>query len=132
MNEIILIDPLHLGHNRGSTWYIFWINLAQFLRNSLDETSDLISAATASSVKTPTLYKYVRHPMTIGVLNFFWATPTMTAGHFLFAAGMTIYTVIGLKLEEHDLVKQYGENYIAYKQEVGMFLPLQKWPTDWV
>lgn len=80
--------------------------------------------------KTPTLYKYVRHPMTIGVLIFFWATSKMTVGHFLFAAGMTIYAVIGLKLEERDLIKQYGENYITYQQQAGMFLPLQKRSTD--
>jgi protein-S-isoprenylcysteine O-methyltransferase Ste14 len=76
--------------------------------------------------KTPTLYRYIRHPMTIGVLIFFWATPTMTVGHLLFAAGMTIYAVIGLKLEEHDLIKLYGKNYLDYKQNVRMFIPLNK------
>ena len=76
--------------------------------------------------KTPTLYKYIRHPMTIGILIFFWATPTMTVGHILFAAGMTIYAVIGLKFEERDLIKKYGGNYTTYKQQVRMFLPLQK------
>jgi protein-S-isoprenylcysteine O-methyltransferase Ste14 len=80
--------------------------------------------------KTPTLYKYIRHPMTIGALILFWATPSMTAGHFLFAAGMTIYATIGLKLEERDLVKKYGEKYSTYKQQVGMFLPLQKRTID--
>lgn len=80
--------------------------------------------------KTPTLYRYVRHPMTIGVIIFFWATPTMTAGHLLFAAGMTVYAVIGLKLEERDLVEKYGGEYIDYQQKVGMYLPTHKGSAD--
>lgn len=73
--------------------------------------------------KTPTIYKYIRHPMTFGMLIFFLATPKMTIGHFLLAAGMTLYSVIGLKLEEMDLIDEFGEKYKGYKQEVGMVLP---------
>ncbi|MDB4442215.1 NnrU family protein [bacterium] len=76
--------------------------------------------------KTPTLYKYIRHPMTIGVLIFFWAAPKMTVGHLLFAAGMTIYSFIGFKFEERDLIDLYGEEYKTYKQKVRMFFPVQK------
>lgn len=76
--------------------------------------------------KTPSIYKFIRHPMTIGALIFFWATPKMTVGHFLFAAGMTIYSLIGLKFEERDLIDQFGEEYKTYKQNVGMVLPFQK------
>jgi methanethiol S-methyltransferase len=75
--------------------------------------------------QTPSVYKYIRHPMTVGILIFFWATPKMTIGHLLFAAGMTIYSIIGLKLEERDLICQFGEVYETYKQNVGMFLPGQ-------
>ena len=73
--------------------------------------------------KTPSLYKYIRHPMVVGVLIFFWATPRMTVGHLLFAAGMTIYSIIGLKFEERDLICQFGEKYKTYKQNVGVILP---------
>ena len=50
----------------------------------------------------------------------------MTVGHFLFAVGMTIYAIIGLRLEERDLIDLYGEKYKTYKQHVRMLLPLKK------
>jgi len=73
--------------------------------------------------QTPSIYKYIRHPMTFGVLIFFWATPKMTIGHLVFAAGMTVYSIIGLKLEERDLINQFGEEYKKKKKKAGMVLP---------
>jgi len=64
--------------------------------------------------------------MVTGVLLSFWATPTMTVGHFIFSAGMTIYAIIGLKFEERDLIDNYGDQYFYYKQQVRMFLPLKR------
>jgi protein-S-isoprenylcysteine O-methyltransferase Ste14 len=72
---------------------------------------------------TPAAYKRIRHPMMLGTLIVFWATPFMTVGHFLLAAATTCYIVIGITFEERDLVDLYGEEYKNYKQRVGMFLP---------
>ena len=80
-------------------------------------------AYTPVDFKMPTIYKYIRHPMYLGTLMAFWATPEMTLGHLFFAIGMTLYTVIGIKFEERDLIKLYGNSYKKYSQTVGMFLP---------
>jgi protein-S-isoprenylcysteine O-methyltransferase Ste14 len=77
--------------------------------------------------QTNYLYKLVRHPLMLGFLIAFWATPTMTVGHLLFTLVTTIYIFVAVKyLEEKDLKKVIGKDYEMYQKEVPMIIPFTK------
>jgi methanethiol S-methyltransferase len=72
---------------------------------------------------TPLFYKFMRHPLYAGFVIAFWAAPQMSVGHLLFAAATTAYILIGIFLEERDLIAIFGDRYRAYSAQVGMFWP---------
>ena len=74
-------------------------------------------------MRTPLLYRHVRHPLYTGLLLSLWSVPVMTAGRLLFALGLSAYILVGIVFEERDLMAQFGERYRRYRAEVGMLLP---------
>lgn len=72
---------------------------------------------------TPGPYRLVRHPLYVGWFFAFWATPTMSAAHLLFALMTTAYILVAIQLEERDLVEAHGDDYENYRQRVPMLLP---------
>lgn len=80
-------------------------------------------AAAPPVLRQPFFYKFVRHPLYTGFFIAFWATPTMSVGHLLFALGMSAYMLIAIRFEERDLIAVFGEAYVGYRRRVGMLAP---------
>ncbi len=116
-------------------WALFWAGWAVVLASSfVIDHFDLFGvrqvvlysqgkAYTHLEFKASAFYKYVRHPLLLGFLVAFWATPRMTVGHLVFALVITGYVLVAVRLEERDLVRFHGKAYEDYQRRVPMLLP---------
>jgi protein-S-isoprenylcysteine O-methyltransferase Ste14 len=68
-------------------------------------------------------YRFVRHPIMLGLLIALWAQPIMPSELLLMNGGMTIYILIAIRLEERGLVREFGEEYEKYRREVPALIP---------
>jgi protein-S-isoprenylcysteine O-methyltransferase Ste14 len=80
-------------------------------------------AYTPRPFRTPSLYRWVRHPLYVGWLLFFWAAPTMSVGHALIAVGITGYILVAIVFEERDLLAHFGADYRAWRARTPLFIP---------
>lgn len=102
----------------------FLINHFQLF--GLQQVWNYLRGTEAAPVKfvTPMFYKRVRHPLYVGFLIAFWATPTMTVTHLIFAIATAGYMLVAIQLEERDLVAEHGETYVEYRKQVPMLVPM--------
>lgn len=80
--------------------------------------------------RTPLAYRFVRHPLYVGWMIAFWATPTMSVAHLFFAVTLTVYMLIAIPFEERDLIAHFGELYVRYRQRVPGLLPRPRKVAD--
>lgn len=81
---------------------------------------------TPPAFTTPGPYKRVRHPLYLGWMIVFWATPVMTVAHLAFAAGLTAYMIIAIYFEERNLAEHYGQRYVEWKKQTPMLIPRRR------
>jgi protein-S-isoprenylcysteine O-methyltransferase Ste14 len=117
-------------------WAIFWVGWATVLLSTFMISHFELFGLTQvwinlrnrphsqTPFQTPFLYGFVRHPIYLGFMLAFWATPHMTGGHLLFSVMTTAYILIAIQLEEHDLIAAFGDSYSNYRKRVSMLIPL--------
>jgi protein-S-isoprenylcysteine O-methyltransferase Ste14 len=107
---VVLLSTVQIGH-----WDMFGIK--QVLARAR------VRAYAEPGFKTPFLYRLVRHPLLVGFLIAFWATPDMSVGRLLYVGAATAYILVAVRFEEHDLRRQLGEEYEQYLTDVPAFVP---------
>jgi methanethiol S-methyltransferase len=115
----VLLSTFMIGHMDLFGLRQVWLHLKQRVRP-------------AEGFRTPMLYRVVRHPIMLGFLLAFWATPDMSLGHLVFALATTGYILIAVRLEERDLIAHFGDVYRRYRERVPAFFPLpgKAWRVD--
>jgi protein-S-isoprenylcysteine O-methyltransferase Ste14 len=119
----------------GIIWLLFWAGWATVLISTfLINHFELFGLQQAwlhcwgrecgePELRQPLFYKWVAHPLYAGFFLAFWATPKMTAGHLLLAAGMSAFMLLAIPYEERDLTTLFGDDYRRYRASVGGLVP---------
>ena len=68
---------------------------------------------------------YIRHPLYLGTFIFIWSLWVLYPRLSLLISNgiITVYTILGVRMEEKKLVVKFGEAYISYQKKVPMFIP---------
>lgn len=108
--EIVLVSTFLINHFELFGLHQAWLHV-------------MGHEAEAPELRQPLFYRWVAHPLYAGFFLAFWASPTMSYGHLLLAIVLSIYMLIAIRYEEHDLTSLFGEDYRRYRSNVGMLLP---------
>jgi protein-S-isoprenylcysteine O-methyltransferase Ste14 len=120
---------------RVAVWILFWLGWAIVLASTfMISHSELFGLRQVFAVwrsrpqpetgfRTTLFYRLVRHPLNLGFIVAFWAAPTMTVGHLLFAGVTTGWILLAMQWEERDLQAVLGARYAAYRETVPMLVP---------
>lgn len=68
-------------------------------------------------------YALVRHPLYLFSLLYLWFAPVVTLRTFVFNLLATVYFLLGAVHEERRLLREFGDTYRRYRQEVPAFIP---------
>jgi len=79
----------------------------------------------SGEIKKSGLLAITRHPMYLALIIYLWCQ-TFNMADIVVNAILTIYVIIGTKLEEKKLVLEFGDTYKIYQQEVPMLIPFTK------
>jgi protein-S-isoprenylcysteine O-methyltransferase Ste14 len=107
---IVLVSTFLINHFELFGLQQAWLNLSG-------------RKADKPELRQPLFYRWVAHPLYAGFFLAFWATPHMTVGHLLLALALSIYMLIAIRYEEHDLTDVFGDDYRRYRSGVGMLVP---------
>lgn len=71
------------------------------------------------------LHRFVRHPLYLGTFLMIWGWFFISPLFSLFLTNLviTIYTLIGIRLEERKLTEEYADEYEAYRRSTPMIIP---------
>ena len=111
--QLLAIVVLVIGLLQTGVW--FFLGFEQLLVKSEDSNPPMVTSG---------LYRWVRHPLYTAGLVFIWLTPLMTVNLLVLNLGLTIYLVVGALYEERKLVREYGDRYLRYQEQVPMLVPL--------
>lgn len=115
---IVLVSTFLINHFELFGLQQAWLNLSG-------------RQAEPPELRQPFFYHWVAHPLYAGFFLAFWSTPHMTVGHLLLAVALSIYMLIAIRYEEHDLTEQFGEDYRRYRAGVGMLMPRFRRRSAW-
>ena len=80
----------------------------------------------SASFSERSIYRWMRHPLMFGFILAFWSAPTMTLSRLLFALVSTLWILIAIRIEEHDLGELLGDPYRDYRLRTSMLLPIPR------